>query len=129
VRCGRSKKYKKCCGRFTLEEMMSKLSAYAAANKQKNKLIERSLEFLKACEIDDGDAFLVLVDPVAEDDIIDWTLVGGREVGNDVREALVTRRILAGCLPMFCLVKDKSDTPECRCIMFDLGGNPFFSEV
>lgn len=106
--CGRGKKYKECCGRFTLEEMMSKLSAYAAANKQKNKLIERSLKFLKACEIDGGDAFLVLIDPVAKDDIIDWTLVGGREVGNDVREALVTRRILAGCLPMFCLVKDKS---------------------
>jgi len=106
--CGRGKKYKKCCGRFTLDEMMSKLSAYAAANKQKNKLIERSLKFLKACEIDGGDAFLVLVDPVAKNDIIDWTLVGGREVGNHVREALVTRRILAGCLPMFCLVKDKS---------------------
>jgi hypothetical protein len=106
--CGSGKKYKKCCGRFTLDEMMSKLSAYAASNKQKNKLIERSLKFLKACEIDGGDAFLVLVDPVAKDDIIDWTLVGGRDVANDVREALVTRRILAGCLPMFCLVKDKS---------------------
>ena len=30
--CGRGKKYKKCCGRLTLEEMMCKLSAYAASN-------------------------------------------------------------------------------------------------
>ena len=50
--CGRGKKYKKCCGRFTLQEMTAKLAAYAATNKQKNKLIERSLKFLKACEID-----------------------------------------------------------------------------
>lgn len=106
--CGRGKKYKKCCGRFTMDEMTAKLAAYAAANKEKNKLIERSLKFLKSCEIEGGGAFLVLVDPVAKDDIIDWLLVGGREVGEDVREALVTRRILAGYLPMFCLVEDKS---------------------
>ncbi len=30
--CGSRKKYKKCCGRFTLDEMASKLAAYAAAN-------------------------------------------------------------------------------------------------
>jgi len=75
--CGRGKKYKKCCGRFTLQEMLAKLSAYAVANKQKNKLIERSLNFLKACEIDESGAFLVLVNPVAKDDIIQWTCLGG----------------------------------------------------
>lgn len=106
--CGRGKKYKKCCGRFTLEEMATKLAAYAASNKQKNKLIERSLKFLKACEIDGGGAFLVLVDPVVKDDIISWTPVGGREVGKDVREAIVTRRILTGYLPICCLIEDKS---------------------
>lgn len=106
--CGSGKKYKKCCGRFTLQEMTAKLAAYAAANRQKNKLIERSLKFLKACEIDGGGAFLVLVDPVVKDDIISWTPVGGREVGKDVREAIVTRRILAGYLPICCLIEDKS---------------------
>lgn len=106
--CGRGKKFKKCCGRFTLEEMLAKLSAYAAANKQKNKLIERSLKFLRACEIDGSGAFLVLVNPVPKDDIIQWTFLGGRKVEQDVREAVVTRRILAGYLPMCCLVEDKS---------------------
>ena len=105
VRIGR--KYKKCCGRFTLEEMTAKLAAYAAANKQKNKLIERSLEFLKSCEIEGGRVFLVLVNPVIKDDIIDWAVVGDR-TEQDVREAIVTRRILAGYLPLYCLVEDKS---------------------
>lgn len=106
--CGRGKKYKKCCGRFTFQEMLTKLSAYAAANRQKNKLIERSLKFLKACEIDGSGAFLVLVNPVAKDDIIHWTVIGERNVEHDVREAVVTRRILAGYLPIGCLVEDKS---------------------
>lgn len=106
--CGRGKKYKKCCGRFTLQEMTAKLAAYAVTNKQKNKLIERSLKFLKACEIDGSGAFLILVDPILKEDMIDWTLLGGRSVTLDVREAVVTRRILAGYLPMCCLVEDKS---------------------
>ena len=106
--CGRGKKYKKCCGRFTLDELTAKLAAYAASNKQKNKLIERSLKFLKACEMDGSGALLVLVNPVVKDDVIGWTTLGGREVEQDVREAVVTRRILAGYLPMCCLVEDKS---------------------
>ena len=106
--CGRGKKYKKCCGRFTLQEMTTKLAAYAASNRQKNKMIERSLKFLKACEIDGGGAYLILVDPAMKDDFIDWTLLGGRSVAHDVREAVVTRRVLAGYLPMCCLVEDKS---------------------
>src|ERR1700758_5844362 len=106
--CGRGKKYKKCCGRFTLQEMTAKLAAYATANKQKNRLIERSLKFLKACEIDGNGAFLVLVDPVIKEDIIAWSLLGGRSVTDDVREAVVTRRIVAGYLPVCCLVEDKS---------------------
>lgn len=112
--CGRGKKYKKCCGRFTLQEMTAKLAAYAASNRQKNKLIERSLKFLKACEIDGTGAFLVLVNPVMKEEIIDWTLLGGRSVTDDVREAVVTRRILAGYLPMCCLVEDKSVTSGWR---------------
>jgi len=107
--CGREKKYKKCCGRFTLEELLAKLSAYAAANKQKDKLIERSLRFLRSCEINRGGAFLILVKPViAEREFIDWTAVGSSNVETDVREAVVTRRILAGYLPICCLVEDKS---------------------
>jgi hypothetical protein len=62
--CGSGKKFKKCCGRFTLEQISSKLAAFAAGNSQKNKLIERSLKFLKACEVNGGGAVLVLVDPV-----------------------------------------------------------------
>ena len=58
--------------------MTAKLASYAAGNKQKNKLIERSLEFLKSCEIEGSRAFLVLVNPVIKDDIIDWVVVGGR---------------------------------------------------
>ena len=106
--CGRGKKYKKCCGRFTLEEMTTKLAAYAAANKQKNKLIERSLKFLKACEMNGTGARLILVSPVPKDDFVQWTSVGGLNVEHDVREAIVTRRILAGYLPMCCLVEDES---------------------
>ena len=106
--CGRGKKYKRCCGRFTLEEMMSKLSAYVAANRRKDRLIERSLDLLNRCEIGGGGALLVLVDPVAKDDIVSWTNIGGREVGRDAREAVLTRRILAGYLPVACLVEDKS---------------------
>jgi hypothetical protein len=34
----------------------------------------------KACEIDGSGAFLVLVNPVPKDDIIQWTFLGGRTV-------------------------------------------------
>lgn len=115
--CGSGKKYKKCCGRFTLEEMTAKLAAYAAANKQKNKLIERSLEFLKSCETEGGRAFLVLVNPVIKGDIIDWAVVGGRTSTQDVREAIATRRILAGYLPLCCLVEDKSEKSGWRSVI------------
>jgi hypothetical protein len=106
--CGRGKKYKKCCGRFTLDELTAKLAAYAASNKQKNKLIERSLKFLDACEMDGAGARLILVNPLPKEGAIQWTTVGGRNVEHDVREAIVTRRILASYLPMCCLVEDKS---------------------
>ena len=115
--CGRRKKYKKCCGRFTLEEMTAKLAAYAAANRNKNSLIERSLKFLKACEIDGSGALLVLVNPVVKDDVIGWTTLGGREIEQDVREAVVTRRILAGYLPLCVLVEDKSSESGCRAVI------------
>jgi hypothetical protein len=106
--CGRDKKYKKCCGRFTFEELLTKLSAYTATNKQKDKLIERSLKFLKECEVNGGGAFLILVNPVTKEDIIDWTSLSGSKVAPDVSEAVLTRRILAGYLPIGCLVEDKS---------------------
>ena len=106
--CGSGKKYKKCCGRFTLQEMTTKLAAYAAANRNKNKLIERSLKFLDGCELDGAGARLILVNPVTKEDLVQWTTVGGRNGERDVREAIVTRRILAGYLPMCCLVEDKS---------------------
>jgi hypothetical protein len=115
--CGRGKKYKKCCGRFTLQEMTTKLAAYAAANRNKNRIIERSLKFLKACEIDGSGALLVLVNPVVKDDVIGWTTVGGREVEQDVREAVVTRRILAGYLPLCVLVEDKSAESGWRAVI------------
>jgi hypothetical protein len=104
--CGSGKKFKKCCGRFTLEQLSSKLAAFAASNNQKNKLIEHSLKFLKACEINGSGAVLVLVDPVVKEEIYDWTCVGGRNIPQDEREAIVTRRILAGYLPTCCLVED-----------------------
>jgi hypothetical protein len=117
--CGRGKKYKKCCGRFTLEELLTKLSAYAATNKQKDKLIERSLKFLKACEVNNGGASLILVNPVTKEDIIDWTAVGSSNVETDVREAVVTRRILAGYLPICCLVEDKSVESGWRAVIVE----------
>jgi hypothetical protein len=107
--CGRGRKYKKCCGRFTFQEMLDQLSAYAAANRQKNKLIERSLKFLKRCEVNTGGALLILVNPVTKEDIVSWTCIGGSKVPQDEREAVVTRRVLAGYLPIGCLVEDKSE--------------------
>jgi hypothetical protein len=115
--CGRGKKYKKCCGRFTLGEMTAKLAAYAAANKQKNKLIDRSLKFLNSCEVNGGGAFLVLTNPVTKEDVIEWTFLGGTEIALDVREAVVTRRILAGYLPLFCLVEDESAESGWRAVI------------
>jgi SEC-C motif len=115
--CGRGKKYKKCCGRFTLEEMTAKLAAYAAANREKNKLIERSLKLLKACEVDGTGAYLILVSPVPQDDVVQWTFLGGSSVVHDVREAIVTRRILAGYLPMCCLVEDKFEQSGWRAVI------------
>lgn len=106
--CGRGKQYGKCCGRFTSEEMLDKLANYAVANKRKNKLIQRSLKFLKSCEVNGGRAFLTLVNPVAKEAIIDWICVGGGKGPQDDREAVVTRRILAGYLPIGCLVEDES---------------------
>jgi hypothetical protein len=115
--CGRGKKYKRCCGRFTLPEMLARLSAYAYTNKEKDKLIERSLKFLRSCEVNAGGAFLILVNPTVKEDIIDWTSVGGCKTGPDVREALVTRRILAGYLPIGCLVEDESAESGWRAVI------------
>jgi hypothetical protein len=98
--------------------LLGKLAAYAAANKQKNKLIEHSLQFLKACEIDGAAVFLILADPVVKEDFIDWTNVGSSQ-DHDVREALVTRRILAGYLPVCCLIKDKSTKAGWRALVDD----------
>src|SRR5947209_7085089 len=106
--CGSGEKLKKCCGRFTLEQVSSKLAAFAAGNNQKNKLIERSLEFLRACEVNGSGAVLVLANPVVREQLVDWTGVGGRNLPDDEREAIVTRRILAGHLPICCLVEDTS---------------------
>jgi len=116
--CGRGRKYKKCCGRFTFQELLYKLSAYAAANKRKDKLIERSLKFLRSCEVNGGGASLILVDPVTKEDIVSWTCLGGKEFPQDEREAVVTRRILAGYLPIGCLVEDKSAESGC-CAVID----------
>jgi len=104
--CGRGREYQKCCGRFTLQEMLEKLASCATSNKRRKKLIERSLKFLKSCEVKGGGAFLILVHPFATEGIIDWTCVGGGRVSRDESDAVVTRRILAGYLPIGCLVED-----------------------
>jgi hypothetical protein len=44
--CGRGKKFKKCCGRFTLEELTSSLSALVRSNLRKDKLIDCSLKMM-----------------------------------------------------------------------------------
>jgi len=88
-------------------QILQKLAAFARANKQKNRLIEHSLQFLKACGTKGPTVFLILVDPVIKDGFIDWTCVRA-DKDHDVCEALVTRRILAGCLPACCLIEDKS---------------------
>jgi hypothetical protein len=95
-------------GRFTLEQISTKLAAYAAANRRKKKLIDRSLKFLKTCEVNRGGAVLVLVDPVVKDEMIDWICLDSNKVPDDEREAILTGRILAGYLPICCLVEDES---------------------
>jgi len=104
--CGSGKKHKKCCGRFSLHEMTAKLTAYVEANRRKDQLIRRSLRFL---ESRGGDAILCLVNPKPDsDDVISWTQVDNK-TPVDEREAVVTRRILAGYLPVCALVADKEE--------------------
>ena len=44
--CGTGKQFSNCCGRFSSQRILNKLATYAATNNSKNKLIQRSLEFL-----------------------------------------------------------------------------------
>ena len=53
-----------------------------------------------------GALFLLCVNPAANEDIIDWTCVAGSQVPQE-REVIVTQRILAGYLPIGCLIEDQ----------------------
>lgn len=96
-----------------MAQMLAKLGSYASQNKEKHLLIERALKFLSICA-QDSPSILLLVNPVPTNgDILDSTLVGSATTMED-REALVTRRVLAGYLPVACLARDESPTPNWR---------------
>jgi hypothetical protein len=118
--CHSGAKYKKCCGRFSLQEMTSKLSEFAANNRKKDRLIERGLKMLTRYAVNPERDYLCLVNPKQDaEGLIAWTIVGG-SIPADEREAVVTRRVLAGYLPVGCLLRnpdwsmmlDKSLVPE-----------------
>jgi hypothetical protein len=118
--CHSNKKYKKCCGRFSLGEMTEKLSEFAANNRRKNKLVEQGLKMLRNCEATAKVAYLCLVNPKPNfEGFIDWTVVD-KGIPGDEQEAVATRRVLAGYIPLGCLLRnpnwsmvlDKSFVPE-----------------
>jgi hypothetical protein len=118
--CRSGKKYKKCCGRFSLQELTGKLSEFASSNRRKERMIERGLKLLTECEGNAKVVFLCLVNPQPTvDGLIDWTVVGN-SVPEDEREAVVTRRVIAGFLPMgclrhgmkWCMILDRALVPE-----------------
>jgi hypothetical protein len=100
--------------------MSSKLSEFAANNRRKDRLIERGLKMLTKYAVNPTHDYLCLVNPKQDaEGCIDWTVVG-KSVPADEREAVVTRRVLAGYLPIGCLLRspdwgmilDKSFVPE-----------------
>jgi hypothetical protein len=118
--CHSNKKYKKCCGRFSLGEMTEKLSEFAANNRRKNKLVEQGLKMLRNCEATAKVAYLCLVNPKPNfEGFIDWTVVD-KGIPGDEQEAVATRRVLAGYIPLGCLLRspnwrmilDKSFVPD-----------------
>lgn len=101
--CRSGAKYKKCCGRFSLQELTSKLSEFVASNRRKERLIERGLKMLTKCEVNAKVSYLCLVNPQPTvEGLIGWIVVGNN-VPADEREAVVTRRVFAGFLPVGCL--------------------------
>jgi hypothetical protein len=100
--------------------MTSKLSEFAANNRRKDRLIERGLKMLTKYTVDTTHHHLCLANPKQDaEGSIGWTIVG-RSIPADEREAVVTRRVLAGYLPLGCLLRnpdwsmmlDKSLVPE-----------------
>lgn len=106
---------------FSAAEMTRTLSEFAASNTRKAKLIELGLRMLKMSESTDKAAFLCLVNPKPTvEGTIDWTVLG-KGIPADEREAVVTRRVFAGYLPVGCclqqgsgwgMVVDKAFVPE-----------------
>jgi hypothetical protein len=85
--------------------MASKLGNFIGNYRRKNKMIKLGLNMLAACEASAAKAHLCLANPKPDaEGFIDWTVVP-KDLPNDEREAVVTRRVLAGYLPLGCLLR------------------------
>jgi hypothetical protein len=83
--------------------MTSALTNFARINKKKDKMIEQALSMLREHGDRDASTILCLVNPEPNGEhVIDWSIVA-HSVPSDEQEAVVTRRVLSGFLPIGCL--------------------------
>jgi hypothetical protein len=93
--------------------MTATLTKVVSDNIRKDKLIERALKMLDEYAINGIQTYLCLVNPKPNaDEILDWTIVQ-TNIPEDEQEAIVTRRVIAGFLPVGCLQRD----PEWRMVI------------
>ena len=118
--CHSGAKYGACCGRFSPEETASKLGNFIGNHRRKNTMIKLGLKLLAAREAIATERYLCLANPKPDaEGFIDWTVVE-KSIPADEQGAVVTRRVLAGYLPLGCLLRnpewsmilDKSLVPE-----------------
>jgi hypothetical protein len=99
--CGSGKKSKRCCGRFTFQELTDRLTAWAEGNRRKDLLVEKSLAFL--ANAGDGAALVMVKPKPSKDGLVAWTHVTWKE---EEKETVIRLRVLNGYLPMCCLIRD-----------------------
>jgi hypothetical protein len=104
---GRGKKFKKCCGRFNVEELTRSLSALVESALPTDKLIEYSLKMLTQSDVDSRGSYFCLMNPkLGPNSEISWAFFRNSQLSHDDRAAIVMRRMLAGFLPMGWLIAD-----------------------